>query len=279
MPSLATNKLSGADAEACQFLIDFVYERCRVRLHSGKEALISARLGKRMRHLGFSTLAEYCHFLRTGATEDEFVQVVNALTTNFTSFMREEDHFKFLVKTALPAALGKDKKHFRVWSAACSSGEEPYTMAFYLMEHFPPGIGWDWRITASDVSTKVLEHARKAVYSVDRIQTIPDEWVRKYFQKGVGQCEGHYRIKPAVASLVDFRQINLIADYHQAHAFEVIFCRNVMIYFDRPTQELLVNQMCRYLAPGGHLIIGHSESLTGLRVPLSCLHPSVYRKT
>ena len=277
MPAAITRKLSEADMGACAFIIDFIYERCRIRLHSGKEALITARLGKRIRHHGFSGLAEYCAFLRSGADEDELTKVVDALTTNFTSFLREEDHFKFLVQTALPPA--SKEKRFRVWSAACSSGEEPYTLAFYLMEHFPLTAGWDWKITATDISTKVLEQAKSGVYAEDRVRMVPQDWIRKYFQRGIGHWLGHYRVKPMISDCIEFRQLNLIADYQMTCTYDVIFCRNVMIYFDRPTQEMLVNQLCRHLSPRGFLMIGHSESLTGLKVPLNCLRPSIYQKT
>ena len=148
------------ESAAYEFIIALIYERCRVRLHDGKQELIRARLGKRMRHHGFQTLAEYCDFLRHEAGEDEFTLVVDALTTNFTSFLREADHFESMVQEALPAVL-EVRKRFTVWSAACSSGEEPYSIAFYLFEHFPPTAGWDWHILATDVSTKALGKARQ----------------------------------------------------------------------------------------------------------------------
>ncbi len=271
-------KAMAAEAEACQYIVEFIYERCRIRLHSGKEALIKARLGKRIRHLGFSGLAEYCDFLRTRGDDGEFTKVVDALTTNFTNFLREEEHFKFLVEKALPALLPPGQKKFQIWSAASSSGEEPYTAGFYLSEHYAPTQGWDWRITASDISTKVLDRARLGLYAEDRVTTVPQEWLRKYFQKGIGQWAGQYRIKRSVSERVAFRQINLIEEYSHAQPFEIIFCRNVMIYFDRVTQEQLVNRLCRFLSPKGYLFIGHSESLNGLNVPLRCLRPSIYQK-
>lgn len=269
---------AAAEAKACQYIIEFIYDRCRIRLHEGKEALIKARLGKRIRLLGFAGLTQYCDFLRTGADEDELTKVVDALTTNFTNFLREEEHFKYLVNTALPALLTDGRKKFEIWSAASSSGEEPYSLGFYLSENYPTASGWDWRITGSDISTKVLAKAEGARYAQDRISTVPREWQRKYFQKGVGQWAGEYRVKPAIIGRVSFRQINLIEDYRHARPFEVIFCRNVMIYFDRHTQEQLVNQLCRFLIPGGWLFIGHSESLNGLNAPLRCLQPSIYQR-
>jgi chemotaxis protein methyltransferase CheR len=266
------------ETEALEFIIEFIYERCRIRLHSGKEALIRARLGKRMRHHGFNHLAEYCRYLRTEADEEELTLLVDALTTNFTHFFREEDHFQFLVNKALPELTTGATKEFQVWSAACASGEEPYTIAFYLAEHFSLAGPWNWRVIASDISTKALEQARLGIYTEDRVKTVRPDWLRRYFQQGVGRWAGHYRVKRVIAERIDFRQCNLIAPYNFDRPFQVIFCRNVMIYFDRPTQEHLVNGLCRFLVPKGYLLIGHSESLHGLKVPVRCLRPSIYQK-
>jgi chemotaxis protein methyltransferase CheR len=271
--------LTAAEAKACRFIADFIYKRCRIRLHDGKEALIKARLGKRIRQLGFDGLAEYCDFLRTRGDAEEFAGVVDALTTNFTSFLREEEHFKFMVGQALPSILKPGRKKFRIWSAASSSGEEPYSIAFYLAEHYPVAAGWDWQIIASDISTKVLEKARLAMYPEERVSGMPREWLRKYFQKGVGRRAGHYRVKDGIAARVAFKQINLIEEYAHKELFEIIFCRNVMIYFDRATQEQLVTHLCRFLVPKGFLMIGHSESLSGMDLPLRCLRPSIYQRS
>jgi chemotaxis protein methyltransferase CheR len=266
-----------AETAAIEYIIDLVYQRSRVRLHQGKEALIRARLGKRLRHFGFSTLSQYCQYLRTDANVDELVRVIDALTTNFTNFFREADHFQFLVGAALPELLAHRRKPFHLWSAACATGEEAYTIAFYLAEHYSPASGWDWQVTASDISTKALQEARLGIYAEDRIGTVPTEWLRKYFQKGAGKWLGHYRVKPEIAERITFQQINLVGQYSLARPCEVIFCRNVMIYFDRPTQEQLISRLCRFLAPKGFLLIGHSESLNGLNLPLRCLRPSIYQ--
>ena len=252
-----------SEAAACEYIIGIIYDRCRIRLHNGKEALIKARLGKRMRHHGFADLAEYCDFLQTHGNEDEFTLVVDALTTNFTNFLREQDHFEFMVEQGLAAVLTKGQRRFNVWSAASSSGEEPYTIAMYLAEHFPLAQRWDWRITGSDISTKVLAKARLGVYAEERISKIPNDWLRKYFQKGMGQWDGHYRVQRSLAERVSFLQLNLIESYAHAQPFELIFCRNVMIYFDDPAKAELEQRFVDQLAPGGHLYIGHSERLVG----------------
>jgi chemotaxis protein methyltransferase CheR len=266
------------EAASFDYIISLIYERSRIRLHDGKQSLIRARLGKRMRHHGFETLPEYCEFLRTQADEEEITHVVDALTTNFTSFLREKDHFEFMIQRALPEVLAPGQKRFRVWSAACATGEEPYSLACYLAEHYPPAAGWDWSILATDISTKALGKARQAVYPLDRIDSVPVEWRRRHFQRGVGEWEGYCRVRPALAERVEFRQLNLVEPYQLSESFPVIFCRNVMIYFDRPTQEQLVRQLHRFLLPKGYLLIGHSESLNGLSIGMRCLRPSVYHR-
>jgi len=272
-------KANVAEAEACQYIANLVYDRCRIRLHEGKDALIKARLGKRMRKHGFAGLAEYCEFLRADGDEEEITRVIDALTTNFTNFLREEEHFKFLVEHALPSALPKGRKKFRIWSAASSSGEEAYTIGFYLSEYYPPAAGWDWTIVGSDISTKVLEQARLGIYPTEHMDVMPREWLHKYFQKGVGRWDGCCRVKASITERVVFRQINLIKPYDHPQPFETIFCRNVLIYFDRQTQEQLISRLCRFLAPQGYLLIGHSESLNGMNVPLRYLRPSIYQRS
>jgi chemotaxis protein methyltransferase CheR len=270
--------MSASEEEACAYVIELVRQRSGIRLHHGKNALIQARLGKRIRGLGLAGLPQYCAFLRSEADEGEFTFVVEALTTNFTSFLREESHFRFLVDKALPRLLRSGEKRIHIWSAASSTGEEPYSIAFYLAEHFSPIAGWDWRITASDIAEKVLERARLGIYPEERLSGLPREWLRRYFQRGAGFWTGNYRIKPAIAERVAFQQINLIGDYTHPQPFHAVLCRNVLIYFDRPTQERMLRHLCRFVATGGFVMVGHSESLNGLNLPLRCLEPSVYQR-
>ncbi len=270
------SRTASRENEALAYVSSLVYERSRIRLDSGKQALIRARLGKRMRHYGFTELAEYCHFLQTDADEEEFTRVIDSLTTNFTHFMREPDHFDFLVRTAIPSL--KLKTGLRVWSAACSSGEEPYTIGFFLSENESRIPGGNWSVAASDLSTKVLEKAIAGIYDDERVSSLPREWLRKYFQRGHGRWAGHYRVKKSISDRIKFQNLNLIESYTHPEPFHVIFCRNVMIYFDRPTQESLVTRLAHFLEPNGYLLIGHSESLNGLKLPFRCLRPSIYQK-
>jgi chemotaxis protein methyltransferase CheR len=182
------------------------------------------------------------------------------------------------VQEVLPRLLGAKQKQFGIWSAACSTGEEPYTMAFHLEERFPPSAGWDWRIRATDISTRALANAARGIYPDERLADLPRDWVRKYFQRGVGNCAGHCRVKAQLQERITFQQMNLLDGAHDDGTYEVIFCRNVMIYFDRPTQEQVVARLSRALRPGGYLFTGRSESLSGLTLPLKCLRPSIYQK-
>jgi chemotaxis protein methyltransferase CheR len=266
------------ETSAFQYIIDLIYERSGIRLHDGKRELIKARLGKRMRLHGFTELSAYCEFLQSSDDEEELTKVVDSLTTNFTHFLREEDHLKFMVTQALPAVCGNSRKQFKVWCAACASGEEAYSIGMYLSEHFPVQNGWDWSVLATDISTKALGVATQGIYAAQKLGPLPTQWQRSYFQRGRNKWEGHFRIKPELAERIVFRQINLLKPYEFSDQFAVIFCRNVMIYFDRPTQEALMNRLSQYLMAGGYLIVGHAESLTGLSVPLQRVSPSIYRK-
>lgn len=230
-----------------------------------------------MRRLGLASLEDYVHFLQTQADDEEYTRVVDALTTNFTEFLRERDHFEFLIKTALPNALKPGQSKFRVWSAACSSGEEPCTLAMYLSEHYPVSEGWDWSILATDISTRVLSIASQGVYPMDRVKSLPLEWLHKYFDNGYGASAGLVRFKPELARRIEFRQLNLTESFKCEYQFEVIFCRNVMIYFDRMTQEQVVGRLCGVLVERGYLFTGHSESLNGFTVPLNTIRPSIYQ--
>jgi len=266
------------EIRALDYVIGLIYERSRIRMDRGKEALIRARLGKRMRALGIPSLPEYCHLLDSPAGAEEVPRAIDALTTNFTHFLRERDHFDFMVDEVLPQLLGRNQKQFGIWSAACATGEEPYTIAFHLDERFPAAEGWNWRIRATDISTKALDKAVQGVYPDERLECLPRGWGSKYFQRGSGAYAGSYRVKPHLRERVTFQQMNLLEDRHDDGVFEIIFCRNVMIYFDRPTQERLANRLARAIVPGGYLFTGRAESLNGLALPLRCLRPSIYQK-
>jgi len=268
------------DTAQYEFIRNLVYDQSRINLGPDKKELVCSRLRKRLRALKLDSIADYCNFLRSPSGEDEVTGLLDAISTNVTDFFREANHFDFLTSAIIPEWLKnrKQKDTFRVWSAACSSGEEPYTIAIVLAEALA-GTSEGWSVLATDISNRVLEKAGQAVYRQERLKLPHAELLRRYFQKGVGSWEGHFRVKNSLREKVEFRRVNLIQwPYPFTDRFNAIFCRNVMIYFDRQTQEQLIPRLTEQLAPGGHLFVGHSESLVGIEHGLVCLRPSVYRK-
>ncbi len=257
-----------------------VYEHSRIDLGDNKKELVTARLAKRLRATGIPDYAAYCRHVDSRAGVDELTHLIDAISTNHTFFFREIKHFDYMRDVVLPGALkGEARKEFRLWSAASSSGEEPYSIAIQLDDWFSRQPGWTWKVEATDISTKILAKAREGIYPAERLREVPPEWMRSYFQKGIGEWEGHFRLKAELRQRVHYTHLNLLsASYPFSEPFHAIWCRNVMIYFDRPTQEQLVNQLAAKLAPGGWLFIGHSESLTGIRHPLKAVKPAIYQK-
>lgn len=262
-------------ASEFQQIRDLAYQRSGLDLKRGKEALVAARLGKKLRELGFQTFAEYHRHVLADATGDALVQLIDALTTNHTSFLRERTHFEFLARAAKEEFRAVST--LRIWSAACSSGEEPYSIAMCLSDALAGTPARQFRILASDISTRVLAAARRAVYPVSRFEEVPDAWRRACLLRGQGQSLGFYKVKPEVAGQVEFQRLNLIEPLPQLGSFHVIFCRNVMMYFDKPTQQSVVQRLTGCLERGGYLFVGHSESLTGIEHALEYVRPAIYR--
>ncbi len=262
------------------FIRSLVYERSRISLSTDKRELVTARLGKRLRATQLQSIGEYCELLKSPDAEGELSNLIDAISTNHTFFFRENAHFDYLRQTVLPEMKARAPKerwsHFRVWSAACSSGEEPYSIAITLAESLT---GWPWQIEATDISHRILAKAEAGIYRDETVDRLPAATIQTHFQRGFGPQEGHYRIKAPLRQQVTFRHLNLLeGEPPFREAFQVIFCRNVMIYFDRPTQEELVNKLSRRLVPGGYLFVGHAESLTTIRHPLQTIRPAVYRR-
>lgn len=262
------------------FIRNLVYERSRINLSPDKRQLVSARLGKRLRAMNVPTIGEYCRLLQAPGADEELANLIDAISTNHTFFFRESAHFDFLRQIIIPETLarwsGERGMRFKVWSAACSSGEEPYSIAITLAECMPH---LPWHIEATDISHRILAKAVAGIYSGETAAKIPRETLRTYFQRGFGPQEGNFRVKRTLRERVTFRHLNLLeGDLPIRDLFEVIFCRNVMIYFDRPTQDELVSRLADRLVPGGYLFVGHSESLTQMRHSLQAVRPAVYRK-
>lgn len=258
---------------------DLAYQRFGLDLKRGKEALVTARLGKKLRQLGFQSFAEYHRHVLADGSGDALVELIDALTTNHTSFLRERAHFEFLARAANEEF--RDVATLRVWSAACSSGEEPYSIAMCLAESFKKDTlnsrSREFRILATDISTRVLASAHKGIYPAGRFEEVPDAWRRAYLLRGRGESEGFYKVKPELAQRIEFDRLNLIEPFSQRGLFHVIFCRNVMMYFDKPTQQDIVQRLSARLERGGYLFVGHSESLTGVEHALHYVRPATYR--
>lgn len=269
-------------AEAYRTLAALVYQHSRIRLGPDKQPMLANRLRKRLRTLGLVSYDDYCGVLHSANGPDEIEQLVDLISTNHTRFFREPDHFTFLTSRILPelvSQLAAERGSLRVWSAAASSGEEPYTLAIVLAEYFREHPRVEWQIEASDISHRMLEHAERGIYPLDTQHSLAPELLRRYFQRGVGDRTGKCRVKPELRERVQFQRINLFqAEYPVAREQHVIFCRNVMIYFDPPSRASLVQKLTRQLAPGGFLLIGHSESLMGIRHELEAVRQSVFRK-
>jgi chemotaxis protein methyltransferase CheR len=261
---------------------DLIYQCSRIHLGPDKQAMLANRLRKRLRALGLASYEQYCEVLHSGGGADEIEQLIDLIATNHTRFFREPEHFKFLTSHMLPGlipALGRKGDSLRLWSAAASSGEEPYTVAIVLAEYFREHALVDWQIDASDISHRMLAQAKQGIYPLDRSHALEPELLKRYFQRGVDAQAGRIRVKPVLRERLRFQRVNLFqAEYPVPREQHVVFCRNVMIYFDPPSRALLVRKLTRQLASGGFLVIGHSESLLGIRHDLEPVRQSVFRK-
>jgi len=257
---------------------DLAFQKFGLNLKSGKEGLVAARLGKKIRQGGFASFADYHRHVLADATGDALIELIDSLTTNHTCFLRESGHFDFLGEAA--SGDFRDYPELRIWSAACSSGEEPYSIAMYLSDVAEKTeCRWKGRlhITATDISTRMLAKAQRGVYETERFRDIPRHWWQRYLLKGRETCGGLYKIKPEVAKMVEFGRVNLVEPLPR-RTFHLIFCRNVMMYFDRPTQQDIVDRLADCVEPGGYLLVGHSETLTGIHHKLRYIRPAVYRQ-
>ncbi len=272
-------ELCNADFER---LRELIYAESGINLSSDKKTMLEIRLKRRMRSLNMASLADYCDqvFGPEGIAR-ELVHLIDVVTTNKTDFFREAGHFEYLVSKALPdlaARFGASRTSL-VWSAGCSTGEEPYTLAMVLNEHAQTCPGFRFTILATDISTEVLAKASMGIFRSDLVSPVPRPLQRKYFMRSRDPGSQMLRVVPELRALVDFRRLNFMdADFDLPQAPEIIFCRNVIIYFDRPTQERLLKKLTRQLAPGGYFFAGHSESLQGMDLPLIPVAPSAYRK-
>ena len=264
----------------------FVFESCGIRLTPIKKTMLTGRLMKRLRALGMSDFSAYYDYVTSKEGRSrELHHMIDVVTTNKTDFFREPGHFDVLTRHCLPALLEGSSRStawkLRLWSSACSSGEEPYTLAMVLENALSRPTGrWSYEILATDISTRMLERARRAIYAEEKVEDIPDAFKRKYLMRGKGARKGEVRIVPELRNRVRFQRLNLLGDggFGLRAAMDVVFCRNVIIYFDPDTQRRLFRRMYDQMAPGGFLFIGHSETLHGIHSGFVPVATSVYRK-
>jgi chemotaxis protein methyltransferase CheR len=249
-----------------------------INLHEGKKELVKARLAKRTRQLKLGSLDEYIAYVRGDETGRELISMLDALSTNLTYFFRESAHFDFLKDRVIPRLMQQNHRRLRIWSAGCSSGEEPYSIAMLLREQIPDVDRWDAKILATDLSTLVLNTAMQGEYDRERFRDTPAQLVQRYFDIVETSPNKTYRAGKQIRDMIHFARLNLMERWPMKGPFDVIFCRNVMIYFDKPTQSQLVNRFHGLLGPGGYLFLGHSESLTGTQHEFRYVIPATYMK-
>jgi chemotaxis protein methyltransferase CheR len=258
-----------------------VYDQCGINLADGKKELVKARLGKRIRTGQFRSFRDYYQSVLDDPSGQELVHLLDSISTNFTFFFREQKHFDYLRSELLPELMKKKPnggRRLRFWSAGCSSGEETYSIAMTLLEAIDNPLAREVSILGTDISTKVLKVAQEGIFHKERVRSLPPWLVKKYFLNGDRNWQDYVKIKDRVKQWVQFKRLNLMEPFHFKEPFDCIFCRNVMIYFDKKTQTDLVNRFYDCLDNGGALLIGHSESLTGIRHRFNYLRPAVYKK-
>ncbi|MFQ5455656.1 MAG: CheR family methyltransferase [Nitrospirota bacterium] len=265
-------------------LSKLIHTECGIKMPIAKKTMLEARLQKRFRLLGMKSLREYCDYLFSPQGRDrELINMIDVVTTNKTDFFREPLHFDYLVQKALPELIEQygagTRRKLTVWSAGCSTGEEPYTLAMVLREFADRYQRLYYLILATDISTNVLEKARRGIYGQEKAELVPMPIKRKYFLKSKDRKKRLVRIVPELRAFVKFRRLNFMeSNFEMREPMDIIFCRNVIIYFDRPTQERLLNRFCQHLISGGYIFMGHSETLNNMNVPLIQVSPTIYRK-
>lgn len=259
----------------------FIYNEVGIKLPPSKKTMVEARLQKRMRFLDIKDHAVYVDYLFSSeGMAEELINLIDVVTTNTTDFFREPQHFDLMKSTILPEFHKKLRGHvLRIWSAGCSTGMEPYTLAIVCSEYAELVGGMQFRILATDISTQVLQQALRGIYDEERIAVVPKSLKYKYFMRSRDRSKKLVRLVPEVRRVVQFHRLNFMEEFALPKPMHIIFCRNVVIYFDKTTQERLFLKLCRNLTPGGYLFIGHSESLAGMELPLTQVAPTIYQRS
>lgn len=271
-------ELKDADFEKIRQLI---YDQCGINLTEAKKELVKARLGKRLKNGQFKSFRDYYEYVLNDASGKELILLLDSIATNFTFFFREPKHFEYLKSVFLPEIIYRKKngpKKLSIWSAGCSSGEEPYSIIMTLLEAIENPLEWNINVLATDLSTRMLRTAEAGIYPKEKVLELPPLMIRKYFLKGNQRWQNYVKVKDQLKQYVSFQRLNLMEPFSFAEPFDCIFCRNVMIYFDKEKQSNLVNRFYGCLNPGGIFIIGHAESLTGIAHNFKYVKPSIYKK-
>ena len=259
-------------------LCELVNEHTGIQLGDGKEDMLYGRISRRLRQLGLPSFAAYIRLLESDRAAEEIEDFVNAVTTNLTSFFREKHHFDYLRDSLLPELMRRNRvsRRIRIWSAGCSTGEEPYSIAMMVAEVVPKD--WDVKILATDLDTDVLAHGERGVYDIGRVESVDKATVKRWFMKNRKDDPTHVKVRPELQRLIHFRQLNLLQPWPMKGPLDIIFCRNVIIYFDVPTKQMLVNRYADLLGEGGHLFLGHSEAMHNISNRFTLSGKSVYIK-
>lgn len=272
-----TDQISARNFER---LARYIYDYSGIKMPSSKRTMLEGRLRRRLRQTGHATFDDYCdHLFRDNGMETESVYLIDAVTTNKTDFFREPKHFEYLAQRVLPEMA--DQRRLRLWSAACSTGAEPYTLAMVVQDFIDKqAAAQDYFILGTDLSTDVLEVAHRGVYPTEMLAPVPADVRRRHVMEPKDPKRREARIHPALRARLGLARLNLMDEtYAVGEPFDVIMCRNVMIYFDKPTQARVLKRLCDRLRPGGYLFIGHSESITGVELPVVTVANTVFRKT
>ncbi len=260
-------------------LTRLIHDQAGIRLVAEKKTMLEVRLKRRLRALGLPSYRVYCEYLFGPGTKDELIPLIDAVTTNKTDFFREPGHFRFLVQRALPVMTAESSGPLLIWSAGCSSGEEPYTLGMVLGEYAVAHPELRYRIRATDISTAILARAERAVFSIEAVDAVPPGLRRKYFMRSRDPEVRRLRVVPELRRLVEFQRLNLMDnDFGFREKADAIFCRNVLIYFDRTTQERILRKLVEQLVPHGYLFVGHAETLHEMDLPVEQVAPSLYRR-
>ncbi|RLA07561.1 MAG: chemotaxis protein CheR [Gammaproteobacteria bacterium] len=260
-------------------LRELVTKHTGINLSDAKRTLVYSRISRRLRELGLNQFKDYCDLIEQ-RNSNELENFSNAISTNLTAFFRESHHFDYLANTVLPQILANnhDRQRLRIWSAGCSTGEEPYSLAMVVSEVMPKNSTWDIKILATDLDTQVLATAKRGVYGPDRTSGLSPQRLKRWFTAGKGDQQGKVRVVPELQQMITFKQLNLMHDWPMRGPFDVVFCRNVVIYFDKPTQRVLFQRIAELMPAASHLLIGHSETLFNVSEQFELIGKTIYQR-